>query len=279
LEDGAILIKGRDRVFPLETVEQALDGLRDVKTAKVVPDSAGGILAVHVITTSDRPGKQIARDVESVLVAKLGIAIDHRKISVAQVDAETAESPERPPEAAGETEAPGPPEAVPPPPAPSLETQPEPPAPDLAPPKDGRRIEFIGVSVAQSQLKAEARVELAMGEVNTVAVAGGADTSLSVQRLVAEATLQAVQQFFENGSVFAVVAVEQATVGGKHVVVVDVSHLAERHEKTLLGACPLNGGDVPRATALATLDAVNRYLRRLKLKEPVEYIVGPASGS
>ena len=81
-----MLLKGRDRVFPLEAVEQALDGLRDVRSAKVIADGGGSILAVHVVSSSERSAKQIARDVESVLVAKLGIAIDHRKISVAQMD-------------------------------------------------------------------------------------------------------------------------------------------------------------------------------------------------
>ncbi len=83
-----MLLKGRDRVFPLESVEQALEGLRDVKSAKIVADGAGGILAVHVVSSSDRAAKLVARDVESVLVAKLGLAIDHRKISIAQVDAD-----------------------------------------------------------------------------------------------------------------------------------------------------------------------------------------------
>lgn len=252
-----MLLKGRDRVFPLESVEQALEGLTDVRSAKIVADGAGGILAVHVVSSSDRSGKQIARDVESVLVAKLGLAIDHRKISIAQVDAEPV---------APETAAAAP--------APAVEPEKALPLRGLAP--VDRRIEFIGVSVAQSQNRAEARVELAMGEVTSAAAVNGVDASASVLRIVADATLQAVQQFYEDGGLFAVTAVEQATVGGKPVIVVDVSHLAERQEKTLLGACPVSGRDLPRATALATLDAVNRFLRRLTPKVPEEIVVGPA---
>ncbi len=250
-----MLLKGRDRVFPLESVEQALEGLRDVRSAKIVADGAGGILAVHVVSSSDRAAKLVARDVESVLVAKLGLAIDHRKISIAQVDADA-------------------PQPVDVPTAPVAE-------PDAVVLPRGlaaldRRLEFIGVSVAQSQGKAEARVELAMGDVTSAAAVGGVDASASVLRIVADATLQAVQQFYENGDLFAVAAVEQVTVGGSPVIVVDVKHLAERQEKTLLGACPVNGGDLPRATALATLDAVNRFLRRLSPKVPEEFVVGPA---
>ena len=209
-----------------------------------------------MIASSGRGPKQIARDVESMLVAKLGIRIDHRKISIAQVDDEVEESLERAEPAREPAEDPG---GVP---LPSGES----------------RIEFIGVSVAQSHLRAEARVELAMNGLATVACATGADSSDSVHRIIAEATIQAVQQFFEDDSVFTVNSVEQVTVGGKPIIAVNVCHLAERQEKMLVGACPVNG-DVTRAAALATLDAVNRFLRRLAPKEPTEYEIGPASES
>jgi len=137
------------------------------------------------------------------------------------------------------------------------------------------RIEFIGVSVAQAHLRAEARVELALDGVETVAAVGGVDSADSVLRIIAEATLKGVQQFLEQESAFSLSAVEQCVVGGKAVIVVNVCHVAERQEKLLVGACPVNG-DITRAAALATLDAVNRFLRRLPLKEPVEYEVGPA---
>jgi hypothetical protein len=250
--EGSILIRGRDRVFPLEDVERTLAGLRDVRSASIVTDRDGGILEVHVVASDERSPKQIARDVESMLVAKLGIRIDHRKISVAQVDGEEApEEYDASPEVAEE--------AVD---APSL-------------PSDDRRIEFVGVSVAQSHLTAEARVELAMNGLTTVCALSGADSTDSVLRIVAEATIEGVQRFFEDDSVS---SVEQVTVGGRPIVAVSVCHLAERQEKVLVGACPVNG-DVPRAAALATLDAVNRFLRRLTLKEPTEYEIGPASES
>ena len=256
-----MLLKGRDRVFPLEAVEQALDGLRDVRSAKVIADGGGSILAVHVVSSSERSAKQIARDVESVLVAKLGIAIDHRKISVAQMDGDAPEGGAGPEAKTLEV-------------TPPVGQQTVPVVRGLS--SEERRIEFVGVSVAQSQNRAEARVELAIGEAVSAAAVDGADASASVLRIVADATLKAVQQFFEGGGLFAVAAVEQIVVGGKPVIVVDVSHLAERQERTLLGACPVNGGDLPRATALATLDAVNRFLRRLTPKEPEELVVGPA---
>jgi hypothetical protein len=254
--EASILIRGRDKVFPLEDVERTLTGLKDVRTARIVTDREGDILEVHAVASSDRSPKQIARDVESMLVAKLGIQIDHRKISIAQVD----HAEDVPEEQAG---------------APRAGDEPQD-DPDL--PSGERRVEFIGVSVAQSHLTAEARVELAMNGLTTVSALNGADSTDSVLRIVAEATIQGVQRFFEDDSVFTVTSVEQITVGGKPIIAVNVCHLAERQEKVLVGACPVNG-DVPRAAALATLDAVNRFLRRLALKEPTEYEIGPASES
>ena len=227
-----------------------------MRSARIVTDDAGGILEIHVVADTERSAKMVARDVESILVAKIGLSIDHRKISVAQVEGEVEEIAEaRPPR---RDEAPT-----------------EPPAsPHLA--ADDRRIEFMGVSLAQSNLVAQARVELVRDGVGTVAEATGADSTDSVLRIVAEATMEAVQRYFENGGLFTVTAVEQMTVGGKPIVVVVVAHVFERSERMLVGAC-LTGGDVPRAAALATLDAVNRYLRRLEPKEPTEYEIGPAS--
>ena len=223
-----------------------------MRSARIITDDAGGILEVHVVADTARSAKLVARDIESMLVAKIGMSIDHRKISVAQVD--------------GASEAPV---------APRGTKASEPPA-GLHLAADDRRIEFIGVSLAQSNMVAQARVELARDGVGTVAEATGADSTASVLRIVAEATIEAIQRYFENGGLFTVTAVEQTGVGGTSIIVVCVAHVFERSERTLVGACPTNG-DVPRAVALATLDAVNRFLRRLEPKEPTEYEIGPAS--
>ncbi|MBD3348776.1 MAG: hypothetical protein GF400_06230 [Candidatus Eisenbacteria bacterium] len=254
-----MLLRGREKVFPQEDVEKTLTGLRDVKSARIVADEDGGILEIHAVASAGRSPKQIARDVESMLVAKLGLRIDHRKISIAQVD-----------EGEEAAEEPGP--------EPDVEFEPEetPSGRYLWP--DERRVRFIGVSVAQSQLKAEARVELALNGLDTIASAEGVDAPDSVLRIVSEATLRAVQRFFEGDQVFSVSAVKEVTVGGRPTVVVNICLLADGEEKDLVGACPTNR-DTARAAALATLGAVNRFLRRCRPKEPTEYEVGPASDS
>ena len=234
-------------------------GLKDVRSARIVANEAGGILEVHAVASSDRSPKQIARDVESMLVAKLGVEIDHRKISIAIVDGD-AEIPEDPGDYVNDGATDG-----------------DTPEGTLLWPGE-RRIRFVGVSVAQAQLRAEARVELAMNGTDTIAAVGGADSPDSVLRVVSEATLKGIQQFLECDHVFSVSAVEEILVGGRPMVIVNICHLAGGEGRTLVGVCPVKR-DVTRATALATLDAVNRFLRRCTPKEPTEYEIGPASDS
>lgn len=66
--------------------EEALRQIREVAAVRVVTDSEGGIEEIHVLAGKGRSPKQIVRDVESTLLAQFGVPVDHKKISVAQVN-------------------------------------------------------------------------------------------------------------------------------------------------------------------------------------------------
>lgn len=66
-------------------MEETLRWIPGVLSARIVGD-AGDPVEVHVLAESGRPPKQVARDVESCLAAKFGLTIDHRRISVAQIE-------------------------------------------------------------------------------------------------------------------------------------------------------------------------------------------------
>lgn len=68
-----------------EELEATLKEIRGISAVRVVLE-AGGIAAVHILAEPDRNPKQVVRDVESALQAKYGIAVDHKKISVAQME-------------------------------------------------------------------------------------------------------------------------------------------------------------------------------------------------
>lgn len=62
-------------------------GLRNILSARVVV-SEGSIEEIHVLADRGRPAKRIVRDVETALAARFGLFVDHRKVSVAQLDVE-----------------------------------------------------------------------------------------------------------------------------------------------------------------------------------------------
>jgi len=266
---------------PVADIEQAITELTHVRSAGIVMDDRGGIAEVHVVASDEHPAKNVARDVGSLLVAKLGIPLDHRKISVAQVSA-SAPLPEPPGESAdapttGPAETPASETDSGQAPAPVDESVVGPPlrmGPWLDPHE--KRIRFVGVGVKQAQDMAEVRVELELDGLESVALIRGADTPASLLRTVAEAVLEATQQFFESNGIFTVHGMEICHAGGVPVMIANICHVSERSETELIGACAV-GGDPPLAAALSTLDAINRYLRRLRRKVPTEYEIGPAS--
>src|SRR5437763_232719 len=64
--------------------ENLITSLTGVLSARVVVTPLAEVSEIHVITTSDQQAKQVVRNIESALMAQLGLKIDHRKISVAQ---------------------------------------------------------------------------------------------------------------------------------------------------------------------------------------------------
>jgi len=66
-------------------IEQTIRRLRDVISARVIADGPEAIQEIHVLVDTVRNAKQLARDIESALISELGVRIDHRKISIAQI--------------------------------------------------------------------------------------------------------------------------------------------------------------------------------------------------
>lgn len=77
-------------------VEASLLQLESVEGARIVPDPAGGIAEVHILAKSSRSPKMIARDVQSFLITRWGIRVDHRKVSVARFEDEAVVASEVP---------------------------------------------------------------------------------------------------------------------------------------------------------------------------------------
>ncbi len=70
-------------------IESVILSLSDIVSVSVILNSSGKIEEIHILTNSRKSPKQIVRDVESALIAKFNIELDHKKISVAQTHFES----------------------------------------------------------------------------------------------------------------------------------------------------------------------------------------------
>jgi len=77
-----------DKEQYIKHCEEIIRSIRDIVSAKIITTPEGKISEIHVIAGSKRNPKQIVRDIESALIATLGAEIDHKMISVAQVNNE-----------------------------------------------------------------------------------------------------------------------------------------------------------------------------------------------
>ncbi|MGH7703579.1 MAG: hypothetical protein ACREMO_10820, partial [Gemmatimonadales bacterium] len=64
--------------------ENLLTSLEGVLSARVVTTPLGEVSEIHVLAQSGLQPKQLVRNIESALLAQLGLKVDHRKISIAQ---------------------------------------------------------------------------------------------------------------------------------------------------------------------------------------------------
>lgn len=91
----------------------------------------------------------------------------------------------------------------------------------------------------------------------------GSSTGLASQagemRCAAEATLEALEKATEGKLTLEIVGVKSVKVFDSMVVIVSISVRGEGAPPRVVGSC-LTEGDVPRAAALAVLNATNRIL-------------------
>jgi hypothetical protein len=254
--------------------------LREIEYATITTDGEE-IKEVHIVARTARKPKQIVRDVESALKATLGRNVDHRVISVV-IEREDAAptnvsraAPPRPPAEPPVAEAPRPTVS-------EARRMPEPaeryaPRARVAEPTTGgARVRFVSANLYVAGLRTQAQVELTWRGMTRLGSATGPSTRENAERLVASATLSALQPFLGEERTLAVEDVARLRMGRRTVYVVSVKLLEQRSEKVLTGSCTLEQ-DTPQTVVFATLAAVNRILGGLSTQEPVEYELRPAS--
>jgi hypothetical protein len=240
-----MVVDATDLPWP-KRAEAAIRSLRDIEGASIQVED-DDIREIHVLTSSARPAKQIVRDVQTLLLTRFNRSIDHRVVSVAYARPGVGPSPIGPREAG---------------PEPEEQVQ--------------RRIRFGSVNVYVAAGRAQAQVELGWKGVTRLGTSTGSATREGAQSLIASATLAAVQEFLEDGIALSLQDIDLVRLGKQDVVVVSLSLLAHRSEKTLVGCCTVEQ-DTQQAVVLATLAALNRVVGGLRTREPTEYVLRPAS--
>lgn len=69
-------------------LQDLVNEVEGVVSSKVKQDKEGNVIEIHVLADKSRNAKQIVRDIQSAVAAKFGIDLDHRVISVAQINCE-----------------------------------------------------------------------------------------------------------------------------------------------------------------------------------------------
>src|SRR6185436_10546960 len=134
------------------------------------------------------------------------------------------------------------------------------------PPTGGARVRFVSANLYVAGLRTQAQVELTWRGMARLGSATGPGTRENAERLVASATLSALQPYLGEERTLAVEDVARLRMGRRTVYVVSVKLLEQRSEKVLTGSCTLEQ-DAPQTVVFATLAAVNRILGGMPAQE------------
>ena len=225
-------------VLPLKKAEELLSTLQDVVSARIVADASGGVDSIHVLVMGTTTPKQVVRNIESALMAQLGMRVDHRKISVATTVKRPVTNPE------------GEPVAVP--------------KPETALTGAGRALYFEDVEVRGSRAKGVAcKVTLRRGKEQFVGEAEGFESERSRVEIAARAAVAAIalcdggewKLLFEGAKVI--------DAFGHELVLVGVLVHVGRNNVLLTGSCEVKES-LETASALAVLNATNRWMEGVR---------------
>jgi len=209
----------------LRELEDELCRLPGVLAVRVVGDRTGRPVEVHVLADQSKAAKQTVRDVRAVAQTMFGIELDHRIVSVAQLD--------------GNAEVVG--EAGGAPPVPRARVG---------------RVHFEAEGV-----RAEVRVVLVEGDTERSGFSTGSVAAVARPQLVASATLDAIRQADAAAEAVHVVSADITRVGPTRVAVVTVVYVEPPVELFVSGSAVVRQ-DRDEAVARAVLDATNRRLGR-----------------
>lgn len=222
-------------VLPIQRAEELLSTLPGVISARIVAGANGAVEEIHLLTTEEVAPKQTVRNVESALIAHLGMRVSHKKISVAS-------SNETRPKVIEELRNSGS--------IPVVREQEHP----------RRRIYFEDVEVRRSRSKGVAcRVTLRKGDQSYIGEAEGLENERLRIELAARATLAAITQAEGEGRMLGLEGCRTVDAFEREFVFVGVTARVGRDTTLMTGSAEVRES-AETASVLAVLDATNRWI-------------------
>ena len=182
----------------LPDLEDALRQIPGIRAVSVVTDPKAVPTEVHVLASPGKPAKQLVRDVQSVALTRYDIDLDHRIVSVVQIGEEEDSTPPNGARLGRRSE-----ESTRCDRALAERGHPDPDAEPAATPHDAIAIaadsddairpSITSLTVRTSGAEAEAVVRLAFGDETFDGTASGSGAASYRHRLVAQATLSALE--------------------------------------------------------------------------------------
>lgn len=242
-----------DKEFYEEDAEQLIGALSGVVSAHIVTDGTGRMVEIHVLARPDLHPKQVVRNVESALSAGLGIHVDRRIVSVAQIRATQSNggaARNAAPDDESDTVAAG---------AARDDTASAPddvaPAPSPGPSDD--RLEYVRYESHRDEELCRCQVVLRSPTDEVTGAGSGPDTATGR----AEAAARAVFDALGLAQPSLRVELEGAVLSqsrGRSFVIVSAHVVRDRENVPLAGAATLNRSP-EEAAILAALQASNRW--------------------
>jgi hypothetical protein len=247
-------------VLPIKRAEELLATLPGVVSARIVAGPSGAVDEIHLLTTDEIQPKSTVRNVESALLAHLGMRVSHKKISVATTTEPSMRRSAEYPAVTNGVHAPMPAPVAPPVPTPRTT-----PTSALAVEDRKRRLYFEDVEVRRSRTRGVAcRVTLRKADQTFVGEAEGVENERQRIELAARAALMAITSAEGDQRVLALEGCRQIEAFERQFVFVGVTARVGRDNSLLTGSAEVR--ESPEQSAvLAVLDATNRWVELPKV--------------
>lgn len=234
-------------VLPLLRAEELIATLPGVVSVRIVPTESGLVDTIHVLTTGETQPKQTVRNVESALMAHLGMRVDHRKVSVAMTMA-------RPSPAAGVSAAVVAKAAVAAAPGVAGESS------SSSGATLRRTVYFEDVEVRGSRAKGvTCKVTLRRGDEVYVGEAEGIESDRSRVEVAARASLAAIMKSEADERRLSLEGSKMVAAFEREFVFVGVTVRMGRESALMTGSAEVKDS-AETAAVLAVLDATNRWV-------------------